>query len=70
MKWYLMIKKLLKKLMTNKYYFITFYWPWEWDWYIMIPKRKNWFRFTVDTPIFSFGINGWLFWGKKPEWRG
>jgi hypothetical protein len=37
------------------------------NWGIRIPKYTNWSRFDLNTPFFDFYINGWLFFGKKPQ---
>jgi hypothetical protein len=36
-------------------------------WSIEKPKITNWSRFMVMTPLFTFSVLGWLFWGTKPE---
>jgi len=30
-------------------------------WECYIPKYKNWSRFELMTPFFSFSISGWIF---------
>lgn len=40
---------------------------WKNCWMVEIPKYQNWHRFQIMTPLIDFWINGWLFFGKKPE---
>jgi hypothetical protein len=39
---------------------------WTRMWQFTVPRYKNWYRLVVFTPLFSFHISGWLFWGRKP----
>ena len=71
---YTNLRMLWRRVRPSRFVFVHFA-PWkelgDWrtwmrGWEISIPRWKNWHRFYIMTPVVVFGINGWIFWGKKP----
>ena len=60
------IKRMNRGFINTKWFFFYFH-SFIWDWEIKKYDYQNWYRWSIATPFVDFVVNGWLFWGKKPE---